>query len=616
MSLTVADLFCGAGGFSEGFRQMGFEIKYGLDNWRPATDTFSKNFPSAEAVCADITEVDIDNIPDVDVILGGPPCTFFSMSNKAGGGDVEEGMRLITQFLRIIDAKKPKYWIMENVTNLETTLPEEVELRNLNGGSSGTVRFRVVKPYTSADFGVPQIRRRLFSGEYPCPTQTHSKENSLLSPWMTMREAIGGLPPPLARGAQNGFIEDPNYPLLSIPMDDLMDQGYDTRLQDDEVWKLKRMKLHHKWGGRMVFPDDMGRPSRTIMASLTRTGRETIVLPKKKGERRYRFLTVRECGILQSFPITFQFWGSNPYQKYRLAGNAVPPLLASAFARSILDREGIEPPCEPIISVPTDTPDPLPTDSTVNKNRKGQLSIKRRFWEHIPHSITSHSRNACRVDLENSPSRPYKHPYFVKGKKSRRVRHLKRWECKLYSGYAKSVRSQVVSLKDGIWLISKAFNELEQSRITSFIYKIYHDLPCVVPDASSLQWAHSHRRIETEDSPFRLIENVGRMVDCYFPESIYRNSNRIDASSRIPEAPDLGIPLRTIGHLLATSFASRLANEGVTWIEANRGICYREDDWETSPDIVDSGSTIRCKVVDSFKEDFEKGGILIAGSEG
>ena len=122
--LKVVDFFCGAGGFSEGFRQMGYEIIYGYDHWRPAVDTFNHNF-SVKCQPKNILDFknsidEIDQIPDTEVIIGSPPCVSFSSSNKSGNADKSLGVDLTETFLRIVAVKKHqphsilKAWLMEN----------------------------------------------------------------------------------------------------------------------------------------------------------------------------------------------------------------------------------------------------------------------------------------------------------------------------------------------------------------------------------------------------------------------------------------------------------------------------------------------------------------------
>src|SRR5690606_16051676 len=95
---TVLDLFCGAGGFSEGFRQQGFEIKIGVDYWQPAVETFNHNF-GLDCSVKNILDFEnsieeIEALPDTDVIVGSPPCITFSSSNISGKADKSSGITL------------------------------------------------------------------------------------------------------------------------------------------------------------------------------------------------------------------------------------------------------------------------------------------------------------------------------------------------------------------------------------------------------------------------------------------------------------------------------------------------------------------------------------------
>src|SRR3989344_4366378 len=90
--LRVCDFFCGAGGFSEGFRQKGFRIVFALDIWKPAIDTHALNHPGCRHAQMDIKELDsaekIDSIvPDTEIIIGSPPCVAFCYSNRGGNAD-------------------------------------------------------------------------------------------------------------------------------------------------------------------------------------------------------------------------------------------------------------------------------------------------------------------------------------------------------------------------------------------------------------------------------------------------------------------------------------------------------------------------------------------------
>jgi len=96
-------LFCGGGGISEGLKQAGLSIVFGLDTSKPAVDTFSHNHPDAEVIKASIVDIDVKNIPEFDVLVGGPPCVEFSAS-KQGRGNILAGLKLVQAFLRVQSA--------------------------------------------------------------------------------------------------------------------------------------------------------------------------------------------------------------------------------------------------------------------------------------------------------------------------------------------------------------------------------------------------------------------------------------------------------------------------------------------------------------------------------
>lgn len=112
--MRVADFFCGGGGFSEGFRQAGFEIVFAVDKWEPAVTTYRGNKPGVNVIQDDVIRISLLSdeefekaVPDSEVIIGSPPCQAFSHSNKSGNGDKTLGIQLIEAYLRIIARKKP-----------------------------------------------------------------------------------------------------------------------------------------------------------------------------------------------------------------------------------------------------------------------------------------------------------------------------------------------------------------------------------------------------------------------------------------------------------------------------------------------------------------------------
>ena len=366
--LKVIDLFCGAGGLSEGFRQAGFEVTHAVDNWNFALAAHKANQPEAEVVKADLekeflTEAEIEaRFPKPDVIIGGPPCTEFSGSKRGGSGAVAKGMKLVQAYFRFVHTLRPRWWVMENVPRLLQTLPDRVKLREMGFPEDGYFEIPRREVFNSADFGAPQKRLRLLSGRYPTPVQTHADEptltldDTLYQPWVPMRKVVEAFPNPIGRIPKGRAVEDPNYPGVALKVEELEDHFMEPEgalMSEEEAARNKRQKVAHAYYGKMNFPDVLDRPARTVMATQFNASRETMVIATKhKGETRFRKPTVRECASFQTYPITYKFPGQTLATKYRLVGNSVPVFLSRAIARAILAEAGEEVGRIPLAEIP------------------------------------------------------------------------------------------------------------------------------------------------------------------------------------------------------------------------------------------------------------------------
>jgi len=364
--LRVIDFFCGAGGFSEGFRQMGYEIVYGFDHWRLAVDTYNHNF-SLNCEVKNILDFkhsidEIENLPNTEIIIGSPPCVSFSSSNKSGNADKSLGVDLTETFLRIVAVKKHqpnsilKAWFMENVVNSKRYLQTAYTFKDL--GLTEWANKNRISPLkiaidlyentaiiNSADYGSFQARKRVISGEIIrkgqliIPKTTHS-ENGLdgKQKYLTIGKMKNNLPHPFAKESDK-LIIDPQYP-LSISQKQLTDHFYDTGIYKVE-WKFSRYwKTNHPFMGKMSFPENENKPSRTITATKIANSRESIIYKSELnriGDGEYRLPTVREAAIIMGFPITYQFLGADN-NKWRLVGNAVCCSVSRAFAKMVLEE--------------------------------------------------------------------------------------------------------------------------------------------------------------------------------------------------------------------------------------------------------------------------------------
>lgn len=363
--LTVIDFFCGAGGFSEGFRQMGFDIICGYDHWKPAVDTYNHNF---NLQCSPKNILDFNNsideinaIPNTDIILGSPPCVSFSSSNKSGKADKSLGVELTETFLKIVAVKKHqpnstlKAWFMENVVNSKRYLQTAYTFKDL--GLTDWASEHKISPnkiaidlfentavINSADYGAIQARKRIISGEIIkkkkliIPKHTHSKTKGNLPLYKSIKTIQQNFPNPYQEEKSNE-VKDINYD-ITIPQNEITDHFYDTGVYEVE-WKFSKFwKQNHPYMGKMSFPENNNNPSRTITATKIANSRESIIYKSevnRKGDGEYRLPTVREAAIIMGFPITYQFIGSEN-TKWRLVGNAVCCAVSRSFADTILQQ--------------------------------------------------------------------------------------------------------------------------------------------------------------------------------------------------------------------------------------------------------------------------------------
>ncbi len=309
--LRVISLFSGCGGMDLGFIMAGHSIVWANDFDKDSCDTYEANF-NYRPICAKIEDIKSEEIPEADVVIGGFPCQGFSIANPYR--KIEDSRnKLYLELLRIIKDKHPLYFVAENVVGLCSIggYENEKDRKNHQGRvlkailkeleNANEYKYNVeFKILNSADFGVPQLRRRVIilgtrKDVIPIlkhPTPTHSQDQ-----WFTVEEALRGLP------------EEPNP---EIP---------------NHVGTLHKVKINGYIGNRAIDPF---KPSPTIVGRGGGTG-GPIIIPHPNKKRR---MTVREVARLQCFPDKFIFKDSISSQ-YRQIGNAVPWPLAYNIAKML-----------------------------------------------------------------------------------------------------------------------------------------------------------------------------------------------------------------------------------------------------------------------------------------
>jgi DNA-cytosine methyltransferase len=365
--LTVLDLFCGAGGFSLGFYQTGFDIVLGIDYWEPACKTHevnrlgkTKKINLLEWEIEDIIKLKMDlesKHGKIDVIIGSPPCTEFSYSNNGGGGNLQSGMLLVRKYLKFIVIFSPKYWVMENVPRLGKVLDDQFERRDKGGWNvplqnlgfsepiknelgihSDVLEIPVGEELLASDFGTRQNRKRFIAGNYPIDylqkiKLEHDDDKSLRPIIESINNATDG-----------EWIKDPNYNGHLIKSSNLRDNCI-RQLHPMHWEELRHQKRRHIQYGQMELPEKLDRPARTVLATHNISSRESFVLGTNnnryyQGKLRkiYRQPSIREIASIQGFPLDFQLAAPTLSERYRLIGNAVPCQLSYAIALAILSN--------------------------------------------------------------------------------------------------------------------------------------------------------------------------------------------------------------------------------------------------------------------------------------
>lgn len=353
----VIDFFCGAGGFSEGFRQQGFDIVMGIDNWSPAVEAHNLNHnlkdQPKDVLDFSISVDEIDKLPNTEVIVGSPPCVLFSLSNKGGKADKTLGIKLIESFLRVVAVKKHQpssklvAWFMENVPNSRNYVRPTYTFRQLR--LEKWARSHKINPdkiainasvnghiLNTADFGTSQKRERFVCGEIVSTGEFPDLNNFIKKEYKSISMIKSKMPTPNLEKSRKVFV-DPNYPSLRLKANQITDHFYDSGIYESQWKGAQTAKVNHPFMGKMAFPEDENKPSRTIMATRSASTREALVYKseyKRSGDGEYRLPTIREIATLMGFPYSYQFYGVES-TKWRQIGNAVCPPMSSALAKSV-----------------------------------------------------------------------------------------------------------------------------------------------------------------------------------------------------------------------------------------------------------------------------------------
>jgi DNA (cytosine-5)-methyltransferase 1 len=311
--VRAIDLYAGIGGWSLGLRLAGVEVVASYEWWQPAIDTHNGNH-GGEFGPVDIRQLKLEDLPShIDLVVGSPPCTEFSYSNRGGSGNLSEGLKDLVKFLEVVEYLKPRYWALENVPRVA-----EVLRKGFQDPRHVLYRFRKLDPqievFDFSEYGAPQSRRRCIAGNIPFDLIEQYRASL---PRRTLGDVIEAI-------SSADVIEDPVWG-IKLPSIALTETEAEAALNAEELRMNREAKTYHPIYNNMAFPDALDAPARTVTATCTRVSRESIVIADPMRSESFRRLTVRERACLQGFPITYQFYAKSFPEKAKMVGNAIPP---------------------------------------------------------------------------------------------------------------------------------------------------------------------------------------------------------------------------------------------------------------------------------------------------
>ncbi|MGB3695109.1 MAG: DNA cytosine methyltransferase [Spirulinaceae cyanobacterium] len=370
---VAVDLFAGAGGFSLGIEQAGFDVAIAVEKDPVHGAVHQFNFPDSKVLWADIAtlsgqEIEKSLNQEIGLLIGGPPCQGFSVMGKRNLKD--ERNNLIFHFCRLVKELQPRYFIMENVPGLTqkkyaailTGLKEEFK-------AAGYQLAEPIQILNASAYGVPQERQRLFLlGTRRGETALTYPTGELTPQPTTVKEAIADLPnlddflelrtsdevdlePEQVEiweaGASNyvkilrGIIDDPhNFAYKRIWNRTKLTSSCQTQHTTNSLNRFcqtlpgKRERISHLQ--RLVWD----KPCHTLRAG-TGAERGSYTSPRPLHPQYHRVISVREAARLHSFPDWFRLHGTK-WHGFRQVGNAVPPLLARVLGHQVLEALGVK----------------------------------------------------------------------------------------------------------------------------------------------------------------------------------------------------------------------------------------------------------------------------------
>lgn len=306
---NTIDLFAGVGGIRLGFENAGFKTVFANDFESQCKDTYDLNFKDSKLIVEDIRKIGIDDLPKFDFLLGGFPCQAFSIAGyRHGFKDKKDRGNLFFDIARIIEARKPEGFLLENVKNLkshDSGKTFEVIEKTLEG-LGYYVKSKVLN---TMEYGnVPQNRERIYivgfknknyfdKFEFPKPVKLTKKVTDLLEKNVPEKYYYNGKP--------------------------LYERLKDSVKEEGKVYQWRRQYVRENKSG--VCP--------TLTANMGTGGHNVPIIKDKKGIRK---LTPLECARIQGFPKGYKLPKLADSALYKQFGNSVSIPVVEAVAKQMM----------------------------------------------------------------------------------------------------------------------------------------------------------------------------------------------------------------------------------------------------------------------------------------
>lgn len=340
---TFLDLFSGAGGLSLGLSRCGWKPLLAVDHWPDAIRTYRRNFSDHRSVSMDIRDLTAAQLAQAlpqapDWVVGGPPCQGFSTVGKRRRGDPRN--LLVKEFMRIVRTLQPEGFVIENVVGLRD-MGFADNVANTFESLGYRTSFHVLR---AADYGVPQLRRRLvFVGHRDKGFFRHPKPSLAPTAYVSVWDAIGDLPPLGPGETAHCYDKSPSTAYQASARQASTElQGHTASNHPPHL--VRAISFIPDGGNRQSIPDEhqprsgfhnsysrlsSRNPAVAVTSNMGKPSATRCIHPFQD-----RGLTAREGARLQSFPDRFWFEGGVTSQRLQVA-NAVPPLVAEMLGHAL-----------------------------------------------------------------------------------------------------------------------------------------------------------------------------------------------------------------------------------------------------------------------------------------